>query len=211
MQTERRIFSEPGYGSSRSGSTARCGASFFAAGFLGGWFDLITMRIVEILMCFPTFLLLLILMSMVGDRQAGESVPVVVGVLGFTGWIGLALLVRAETLKQKALPYIAAGVAAGIPAPRIMFRHLLPNVSAPVLISFTFGVAGAILSESGLSFLGFGVQPPTASWGELLRQAFENPLDQPWLTIAPGAALFLAVLSINLTGEGLRKALDVKE
>jgi len=182
-----------------------------AAGFRGGWFDLAVMRIVEVLMCFPTFLLLLILMSMAGDRQAGESVPVVVGVLGLTGWIGLALLVRAETLRQKALPYIAAGIGAGIPAWRIMFRHLLPNVSAPILISFTFGVAGAILSESGLSFLGFGVQPPTASWGELLRQAFENPLDQPLLTVAPGAALFLAVLSINLTGEGLRKALDVKE
>jgi peptide/nickel transport system permease protein len=98
----------------------------------------------------------------------------------------------------------------GVPAGTIMFRHLLPNITGPVLISFTFGVAGAILAESGLSFLGFGVQPPTASWGGLLRQAFDNPLDYLHLTFFPGAALFLAVISFNFLGEGMRRALDVK-
>jgi hypothetical protein len=93
---------------------------------------------------------------------------------------------------------------------RIMFRHLLPNITGPVLISFTFGVAGAILAESGLSFLGFGVQPPTASWGGLLRQAFDNPLDYWHLTFFPGAALFLAVISFNFIGEGMRRSLDLK-
>jgi len=181
-----------------------------AAGFFRGTFDLLVMRGVEILLCFPTFLLLLILMSMLSDRDFSQSIPVVVAVIGLTGWIGLALLVRGETLKQRTLPYVESGIASGIPAWRIMFLHILPNVTAPVLISFTFGVAGAIMAESGLSFLGFGVQPPTASWGELLRQAFEDPLAHRHLTFVPGAALFIAVLSFNLTGEGLRKALDIR-
>ena len=181
-----------------------------AAGFFRGTFDLLVMRGVEILLCFPTFLLLLILMSMLSDRDFGQSIPIVVAVIGLTGWIGLALLVRGETLKQRTLPYVEGGIASGIPAWRIMFRHILPNVTAPILISFTFGVAGAIMAESGLSFLGFGVQPPTASWGELLRQAFEDPLAHRHLTFFPGAALFIAVLSFNLTGEGLRKALDIR-
>jgi peptide/nickel transport system permease protein len=182
-----------------------------ATGFIGGKFDLICMRIIEILMCFPAFLLLLILMSMLGDRHFNQSVPTVILVIGLTGWIGLALLIRGETLKNKAMPYIDGAIASGVSNSRIMFKHLLPNVVSPILISFTFGVAGAILAESGLSFLGFGVQPPTASWGESLRQAFENPLDRPLLTIAPGTALFIAVLSFNLTGEALRKAFNVKE
>ena len=97
-----------------------------------------------------------------------------------------------------------------LPAHKIIFRHLLPNITAPILISFTFGVAGAILAESGLSFLGFGVQPPTASWGGLLRQAFDNPLDYWHLNFFPGVALFLAVISCNFLGEGMRRALDVK-
>jgi peptide/nickel transport system permease protein len=92
-----------------------------------------------------------------------------------------------------------------------MVRHLLPNIAAPVLISFTFGVAGAIGSESGLSFLGFGVQPPSASWGNLLRQALDNPLEYWHLMLFPGLTLFIAVLSLNFTGEGLRRAFDVKE
>ena len=110
-------------------------------------------------------------------------------------------------LKQSALPYVKSCVVSGLPGYRILFRHLLPNILPPVLISFTFGVAGAIMSESGLSFLGFGVQMPTASWGNLLRQAFDNPLDHWHLTLFPGAALFIAVISFNFTGEGLRRAL----
>ena len=168
-----------------------------AAGYFRGWFDLCVMRLVEILLCFPTFLLLLILMSILGDHKFEQSMPVVILVIGLTGWIGLAFLVRGEVLKQSSLPYIASCEVSGISAGRIMFRHLLPNITGPILISFTFGVAGAILAESSLSFLGFGVQPPTPSWGGLLRQAFDNPLDYWHLTFFPGLALFIAVLSFN--------------
>lgn len=180
------------------------------AGFYRNWVDLAVMRLVEILMCFPTFLLLLILMSILGDRQFEQSILIVIAVIGLTGWIGVAFLVRGETLKQRVLPYVQSCEVIGLPASRIMFRHLLPNITGPILISFTFGVAGAILAESGLSFLGFGVQPPTASWGGLLRQAFDNPLDYWHLTFFPGLTLFLAVISFNFIGEGLRRALDVK-
>ena len=179
-------------------------------GYYRGRLDLFTMRVVEIIMCFPTFLLLLILMSMLKDKGVGQSILLVIMVLGLTGWIGLCRLVRGEVLKQRVLPYIISCEATGIPVSRIMFRHLLPNVSGPILISFTFGVAGAIIAESGLSFLGFGVQAPTASWGALLRQAFEDPLEYWHLTLCPGAALFITVCAFNFTGEGLRKIFDPK-
>lgn len=178
-----------------------------AAGYYRGWFDLLVMRVVEILLCFPTFLLLLILMSSLKDRKFEQSILIVIAVVGLTGWIGLALLVRGEVLKQRALPYIQSCEVVGIPVWRMMLVHLLPNIAGPILISFTFGIAGAILAESGLSFLGFGVQPPTASWGGLLRQAFDDPMAYWHLTLFPGLALFIAVLSFNFAGEGLRRAL----
>jgi peptide/nickel transport system permease protein len=149
-------------------------------------------------------------MSMLKDKGFGQSILLVITVLGLTGWIGLCRLVRGEVLKQRVMPYIISCEATGIPVSRIMFRHLLPNVSGPILISFTFGVAGAIIAESGLSFLGFGVQAPTASWGALLRQAFEDPLEYWHLTLCPGAALFITVCAFNFTGEGLRKIFDPK-
>ena len=178
-----------------------------AAGYWRGWFDLGVMRLVEVVMCFPTFLLLLILMAILSDRKFEQSILIVIAVIGLTGWIGLTFLVRGEVLKQRVLPYIQSCEVAGIPAWRTMLVHLLPNISGPILISFTFGVAGAILAESGLSFLGFGVQPPTASWGSLLRQASEDPLTYWHMTVFPGLALFWALCSFNFTGEGLRKAL----
>lgn len=176
------------------------------AGYFRGTFDLLVMRLVEVMLCFPTFLLLLILMSILKDRKFEQSILVVIAVIGLTGWIGLTFLVRGEVLKQRALPYVQSCLVAGLPVWRILLVHLLPNITAPILISFTFGVAGAILAESGLSFLGFGVQPPTASWGGLLRQALDNPFDYWHLMLFPGLALFLAVLGFNFTGEGLRKA-----
>ena len=179
-------------------------------GYYRGRLDLLVMRIVEIIMCFPTFLLLLILMSMLKDKGFNQSILLVITVLGLTGWIGLCRLVRGEVLKQRVLPYIISCEATGVPVPGIMLRHLLPNVSGPILISFTFGVAGAIIAESGLSFLGFGVQAPTASWGALLRQAFDDPLEYLHLTLFPGAALFITVCAFNFTGEGLRKIFDPK-
>ncbi len=180
------------------------------SGYLRGTFDLTVMRLAELIMCFPTFLLLLILMALMRDYRMEQSILVIIAVIGLTGWIGVAFLVRGETLRQRSLPFTESCIVSGIPALRILFIQLLPNIAGPVLISFTFGIAGAILAESGLSFLGFGVLPPTASWGGLLRQAFDDPLSYWHLTLFPGLALFWAVASFNLTGEGLRKALDIK-
>lgn len=177
-------------------------------GYFKGTADLISMRIIEILNCFPTFLLLLILMAMLKDYKFEQSILIIIGVLGLTSWIGLALLVRGETLKQSSLAYILSCKALGLPLYRTLFVHLLPNISGVIFISFTFGVAGAILAESSLSFLGFGVQAPTASWGGLLRQSFEDPLHYWHLTFFPGFALFIAVCGFNFMGEGLRKALS---
>ena len=177
-------------------------------GYFKGKTDLICMRLIEILNCFPTFLLLLILMAMLKDRKFEQSVLIIIAVLGLTSWIGLALLVRGETLKQSSLAYILSCKAAGLPLYRTLFFHLLPNISGVIFISFTFGIAGAILAESSLSFLGFGVQAPTASWGGLLRQSFEDPLHYWHLTFFPGLALFIAVCGFNFMGEGLRKALS---
>ncbi len=181
------------------------------AGYKGGKIDLLVMRLVEIVICFPTFLLLLILMSILLDYGSRQSILLVIAVIGLTGWTGLCRLVRGETLRVRQNAYIQSCEAMGTPLWRIMLFHLLPNVSGPIFVSFTFEVAGAILAESSLSFLGFGVQDPTASWGELLRQAFPDPLTYWHLMVAPGLAIFLAVCSFNLAGEGLRKALDGKE
>ena len=182
-----------------------------AAGYWRGWFDLSVMRVVEILMCFPTFLLLLILMSSLGSGGSSlPSIPLVIAVLGLTGWIGAAFLVRGETLKQCAMSYVQSCEVSGISTWRIMFRHLLPNIS-PVLLTWgVFAVAGAIMAENALSFLGFGVREPGASWGELLRQAFTDPLTYWHLTLFPGAAIFLAVISFNFIGDGIGKALASK-
>ena len=180
-------------------------------GYFKGKTDLFIMRIIEIISCFPTFLLLLILMSMLKDNKFEQSVILIIPVIGLSSWVGLTLLVRGEVLKQSALPYIVSCKSLGIPLKSTLFRHLLPNVFSIVLISFSFSVAGAILAESSLSFLGFGVQQPCASWGGLLRQSFEDPLSYWHLTLFPGLALFLAVIGFNFAGEGIRKALDSKQ
>ncbi len=178
------------------------------AGYKGGRIDLYVMRLVEIIICFPMFLLLLILMSIMLDYGSRQSILLVILVIGFSSWPGLCRLVRGETLKQRALPYMSAAEGLGVPLGSLLTRHLLPNVSGPIFVSFTFCVAEAILAESSLSFLGFGVQDPAASWGELLRQAFPDPVTYWHLTLWPGLAIFLAVCAFNFTGEGLRKAVN---
>ena len=180
------------------------------AGYFGGKFDMFTMRIVEIVICFPTFLLLLILMVIMQDYRFNQSILLVIAIIGCTSWTGLSRIVRGETLKLRSLAYIQSCESLAIPTWRILLFHILPNVMGPIMISFSFGVAGAIIAESSLSFLGFGVQAPTASWGELLRQALDGPFNYWHLTLWPGIALLISVISFNFAGEGLRKTLDPK-
>jgi len=174
------------------------------AAYYGGWVDVVLSRCIEIVMCFPTFLLILTIVAFLEQR----SILNIMVVIGLTSWTGVARLVRGEVLRQKEMDYVSAARALGLGDARIILRHVLPNAMAPVLVSATFGVAGAILTESGLSFLGLGVQMPTPSWGQLLNEAREGVGTYWWLTIWPGVMIFFAVTIYNLVGEGLRDALD---
>jgi len=174
------------------------------AGYYGGWVDVWAQRLIEVMMCFPVFFLVLALIAFLPP-----SIYNIMVVIGITGWTGVARLIRGEFLKLREGDFAVAARATGLSSRRVMFRHLLPNALAPVLVSATFGVAGAILTESGLSFLGFGVQPPTASWGELLNQSQRLAASGIWwLVVFPGLAIFLTVTAFNLVGEGLRDAMD---
>jgi len=173
------------------------------AGFYSGIIDLTVQRIIEIVMCFPTFILILSLIAFLPP-----SIYNIMVVIGITGWTGVARLIRGEFLRLRESDYAVAARATGLTDARIIFRHLLPNALSPVLVSATFGVAGAILTESALSFLGFGVPPPTPSWGELLSQS-QRFVDRAWwLVTFPGLAIFITVTAFNLVGEGLRDAMD---
>jgi peptide/nickel transport system permease protein len=176
------------------------------AGFYGGAVDAVLSRITEVMMTFPTFFFIL---AVLGLMRVKTIFPVMI-VIGLTRWTDVARLVRAEVLRLKTLEFVQASRALGASDARIITRHLLPNAMGPVLVSATFGVAGAILLESGLSFLGLGVPPPTSSWGELLTQAHRY-VTHPgawWLTLYPGLAIFITITAFNLAGEGLRDALD---
>ena len=173
------------------------------AGFYGGKVDVVISRAIEVMMCFPTFFLILTVMAYL--RPSIYNIMVIIGI---TGWPGIARLVRGEFLKQRQLDYVTAARAIGASDSRIIFYHILPNSLAPVLVSATFGIAGAILTESALSYLGFGVPPPTPSWGEILSQSKHYIDFAWWLTIFPGVAIFLTVTAYNLVGEGLRDAVD---
>ena len=178
------------------------------AGYSGGRTDLFIMRIVEIVICFPQFLLLLILMSIMLDYGSRQSVLLVIAVIGLFNWTGLCRLVRGEVLKQRSMAYISAAESLGVPRGKILLKHLLPNVSGPIIVVFSFEFASAILVESSLSFLGFGVQDPVSSWGELIRQASPSPVVYWRLILWPGLAIFLSVCAFNFVGEGVRKAID---
>jgi len=173
------------------------------AGYYGGTVDMIAQRLIEIMMCFPTFFLILSLLAFLPP-----SIYNIMVVIGLTGWTGVARLVRGEFLRLRESDFATAARATGLRDARVMFRHLLPNALAPVWVSATFGVAGAILTESALSFLGFGVPPPTASWGELLSQS-QRFVDRAWwLVLFPGGAIFITVTAFNLVGQGMRDAMD---
>lgn len=173
------------------------------AGYYGGWVDVILSRLIEIMICFPTFFLILAVLAFVGP-----NIYNIMAVIGLTGWTGVARLVRGEFLRLRNQDFVAAAHALGASDSRIIFRHLLPNSLAPVLVSATFGVASAILVESSLSFLGFGVPPYVPSWGDMLSGAKEFMDVAWWLTLAPGFAIFVTITAYNLVGEGLRDAID---
>lgn len=173
------------------------------AGFYGGKVDAVLMRFVDIMLTFPTFFLILAVIAILEP-----SISTIMVVIGITGWMDVARLVRAEFLTLKTRDFVLAARVSGAGSPRIIFRHILPNALSPVFVAATFGVAGAILVESGLSFLGLGVQPPTPSWGNILTAGKDNIEVAWWLSLYPGLAILITVLSYNLVGEGLRDALD---
>jgi peptide/nickel transport system permease protein len=173
------------------------------AGYKGGWVDSLLMRFVDIMLSFPSFFLILTVVAIL--RPNIYNVMVVIGI---TSWEGTARFVRAEFLSLRERDYVQAARALGVKDRRIIFRHILPNALAPVFVTASLGVASAILIEAGLSFLGFGVQPPAPSWGNILTEGRTYIFDAWWLTVFPGLAILITVLSFNLFGEGLRDALD---
>lgn len=175
------------------------------AGYYGGTADFVISRLFEVMMTFPVFFLILTILAF-----SNPSIYNIMIVIGLTGWTGIARLVRGEFLKLRNLNYIEAARALGGSDMRIMAIHMLPNSLAPVLVSATFGIAGAILVESSLSFLGFGVPPPEPSWGDILSQSQKYVDFAWWLVLFPGIAIFLTVTSFNLLGEGFRNAIDPK-
>ncbi|SRR5579875_2632829 len=175
------------------------------AGYYGGVVDFIISRFFEVMITFPVFFLILTILAF-----RNPSIYNIMIVIGVTSWTGVARLVRGEFLRLRKYDYIEAAIALGSRDLRIMLRHMLPNALAPVLVTATFGIAGAVLVESALSFLGFGVPPPDPSWGEVLSQS-ERYVDFAWwLVLFPGAAIFMTVTAFNLVGEGFRDAIDPK-
>jgi peptide/nickel transport system permease protein len=177
------------------------------AGYAGGWLDNVIMRFTDVMMCFPTFVLILILVGILGP-----SIWNVMFAIGLFGWPSIARLVRGQVLQLRALDYVVATRILGAGPVDVMFRHILPNVIGPLTVAATLGIAGAILTEAGLSFLGLGVVQPTPSWGSMLNDARSPAImaEKPWLWLAPGLAISLAVLAINFIGDGLRDAFDVR-
>lgn len=178
-----------------------------AMGLTAGWYrgfaERFIMRIVDIFMSFPFILLAILIVASVGP-----SLWNVILALGLTGWTGMCRIVRAQTLTIRELPYIEAARAIGVGSHKIMARHILPNILGSVIIVATVGVAGAILAEASLSFLGLGISPPTPSWGVMLANGRLAVFTQPHLVVAPALAIFVTVLALNQAGDGLRDALD---
>ena len=174
-----------------------------ASGYFGGWTDELIMRGVDVMLCFPSFFLILAVIAFLEPSLTNIMV-----VIGVTSWMGIARLVRAETLSLRERDFVSAARLSGVSTKNILLRHILPNALAPVTITAILGIGGAILTESGLSFLGLGVQPPQASWGNMLMEGKAVIEDAPWLSLFPGLAILLTVLGYNLLGESLRDMLD---
>ena len=175
------------------------------AGYFGGWLDDVISRTIDVLLAFPGILLAIALVAVLGPSLAN-----VVMALSVIGWVGYARLVRGQVLKAREFEFVQAARALGAGIPRILIRHVVPTTLPAVMVQATLGMAGAILAEASLSFLGLGVQPPTPSWGTMLNGGRLHLLDAPHLTIFPGAAIATLVLGFNFLGDGLRDALDPK-
>ena len=175
------------------------------AGYYGRWTDGMIMRAADVTLAFPSLLLLIAIAAAVKP-----SLPAVFVVIGIVGWAGMARLVRGQVLLARGLEYVQAARALGASDVRIIGRHLLPNVIAPVIVAATLGIGGAIMAEAALSFIGLGAQPPTPSWGAMVAEGRDLLRVAPWVSIVPGVAIGLAVLGLNLLGDGLRDALDVR-
>jgi len=173
------------------------------SGYYGGWLDRVIMRFIDIMLSIPTFFLILAVIAFIGP-----SIWNIMVIIGLTAWMGVARLVRAEFLSLKEREFVLAAKAVGASDLRIIFRHIMINSMAPVLVSAVLGIAGAVLTESALSFLGIGVQPPTPSWGNILTLGKDNMEIAWWLSVFPGLAILITVLGYNLLGEGIRDSID---
>ena len=176
-----------------------------AAALAGGWTDLLLVRVIDVFLAFPGILLAIALAGILGP-----GIENVIIALASVGWVGYARLARAQIMSLKHRDHVTAARALGAGPARVLVRHLLPLALAPLLVEATFGVAGAVIAEAGLSFLGLGVQPPDASWGSMIRDGVGYMLVAPHLVLAPGGAILLVVMSVNLLGDGLRDRLDVR-
>jgi peptide/nickel transport system permease protein len=178
-----------------------------AAGYLGGWVDTLVMRFVDLMLSFPAIFLLLILLNWTGGRA---PVMMMIAYLGVFGWTGLARIVRAEYLVLREREFVEEARAMGAGSRRIIFRHVLPNAMAPIFVQAAFAVAGAILAEAALDFLGFGLPPEIPTWGNLLTQAEDYITTNPVLAVAPGVVITLTVVAVFFIGDALRDAFDVR-
>jgi peptide/nickel transport system permease protein len=175
------------------------------SGYYGGRIDTFIMRFTEVVMSFPTLIILITIVAVVGPGLFNSMIAI-----GLIGWTGIARLVRGQILSLREMDFVTAARAIGVPQRRMLARHILPNVVAPIIVAATFGIAGAILTEAGLSFLGLGIKPPTPSWGNMINEAQQLTIieNKPWLWLGPGLMITLSVLAINFIGDGLRDALD---
>ncbi|RMH60144.1 MAG: ABC transporter permease [Zetaproteobacteria bacterium] len=175
------------------------------AGWFGGWLDALLMRLVDVVLAFPGILLAIALAAMLGP-----GIGNLILALAAVGWVGFARLARGQVLVLRHAPFVQAAMAAGVSPLAVAWRHLLPNIAAPLLVEASLGLAGVVIGEAGLSFLGVGVQPPEASLGSMIREGTRVMLVHPWLVVWPGVALFCLTLAANLMGDALRDYLDVR-